>query len=63
MAKKGSLRIARCVNKGVSFYSDIVCEQEQEQLIKDVIKTIKWIGTKRNRGFGRVKFSIEEVSE
>ena len=63
VAKKGSLRIARCVNKGVSFYSDIVCEQEQEQLIKDVIKTIKWIVTKRNRGFLRLKFSIEEVSE
>lgn len=63
VAKKGSLRIARCVNKGVSFYSDIVCKCEHEELITNVIKSIKWIGTKRNRGFGRVKFTIEEVSE
>lgn len=63
VAKKGSLRIVRCVNKGVSFYSDIVCEPEQEELLENVIKSIKWIGTKRNRGFGRVKFTIEEVSE
>ena len=63
VAKKGSLRIARCVNKGASFYSDIVCKCEYEELITNVIKSIKWIGTKRNRGFGRVKFTIEEVSE
>lgn len=58
----GSLRSARVVNKGLYFYCELKCDEGDKQLIADVLSMIKWVGTKRNRGFGKVKFSIcEEV--
>ncbi len=59
VADEGSLRVARCVNAGLIFYGDILCPEDQESIVKDVLGLIKWIGTMRNRGFGRVK--IEPV--
>ncbi|MBQ9887299.1 MAG: hypothetical protein IJM37_10660 [Lachnospiraceae bacterium] len=61
MTKKGSLRYCRCVNKGLVFFSEIKCDEKDKELIKDVMLLIKWIGTMRNRGFGKVK--ISEVKE
>ena len=62
MVKEGSLRMARCVNKGLVFYSKISGIQPgEEQLIKDVLRMVKWIGTLRNRGFGKVR--IEEAAD
>ena len=58
-AAKGSLRKARCVNKGLSFYADIEVPEGEEELVREVLFSIRWIGTMRNRGFGRVR--IEEV--
>lgn len=60
VAKKGSLRMARCVNKGMCFYSELVCSKEEEELLTEVIESIKWIGSMRNRGFGKVKLTVEE---
>ena len=57
--KKGSLRYYRCVNKGLCFYSNIECNDKYKELITDVIQSIKWIGTMRNRGFGKVTLSVE----
>lgn len=51
----GSLRIARCVNRGISLYGEIVCDPGDEDLVTEVLGLIKWIGTMRNRGFGRIK--------
>ena len=60
MVKQGSLRMARCVNKGLVLYSTVdVARKEQEETVKEVLGMIKWIGTMRNRGFGKVL--IEEV--
>ena len=56
-SKNGSLRNCRCINKGLCFYSEIACLKEDEELIKNVISNIKWIGTMRNRGFGKVKIT------
>lgn len=56
-AADGSLRIARCVNKGVVFYSEILCAANDESEIEKVLGLVKWIGSMRNRGFGRVKIS------
>lgn len=56
----GSLRIARCVNKGITFYSEVMCSEEDKEMIIEVIGLIKWIGTMRNRGFGNVKISVVE---
>jgi CRISPR-associated protein Csx10 len=55
MTKQGSLRIGRCVNKGLYFYSEIKCGKEDIALVSEVIAQIKAVGTMRSRGFGRVK--------
>lgn len=59
IAQEGTLRIARCVNKGFIFYSDIWVRDEVDALlVAEVISMIKWIGTMRNKGFGKVKISV-----
>ena len=60
MVKDGSLRSCRCVNKGLFLYSEIKCRPEDESMVKEVLGLIKWIGTMRNRGFGKVKISVEQ---
>ena len=61
MVKKGSLRIARCVNSGISLTGEIDCRKDQVPLVSEVLEMIKWVGTMRNRGFGQVRFSVEEA--
>lgn len=61
VADEGSLRMARCVKKGLVFYSEIKCDKEDETWVEEVLGMIKWIGTMRNRGFGKV--SISKVEE
>lgn len=57
-AQKGSLRIARCVDQGLIFYSEILCKKEDEKVVEEVLGTIKWIGSMRNRGFGKVRITV-----
>ena len=52
---EGSLRSCRCVNKGLVFYSEIICRENDQELIREVLGLIKWIGSMRNRGFGKVR--------
>ena len=59
-AKEGSLRSLRCVNKGLYFYSQIRCDEKYVDTVKDVLALIKWIGSMRNRGFGKVLVEIVE---
>lgn len=56
--QEGSLRQCRCINKGLNFYSEIRCSQKDEQLVTDVLSMIKWVGTMRSRGFGKVKLTV-----
>ena len=58
--KEGSLRNARCVNKGLCFYSELNCRSQDEEIVKEVLALIKWIGSMRNRGFGKVRISVVE---
>ena len=60
IVKEGSLRSLRCVNQGLYFYSEILCEKDEETTICEVLSMIKWIGSMRNRGFGKVKITVEE---
>jgi CRISPR-associated protein Csx10 len=60
MTKQGSLRVCRCVNKGIYFYSEIQCNGEDVDLIREVLPLIKEVGTMRSRGFGRVKIEVAE---
>ena len=59
-AKDGSLRTARCINKGLVFYSTLDCEEQDASTIREVLGLVKWIGTMRNRGFGKVKIEVVE---
>ena len=56
--QEGSLRQCRCVNKGLNFYSEVRCSPVDEELVKEVLSAIKWVGTMRNRGFGKVKLTV-----
>ena len=57
-AEKGALRSARCINQGLAFYGEIQCAREDETLVRDVLPMIKWLGSMRSRGFGKVKIEV-----
>ena len=59
--KTGSLRQARCINKGISFEGRIECQEADRELVTNVLQCIKQIGTMRHRGFGTVLFTIVEA--
>lgn len=61
IVKEGSLRQCRCINKGLNFYSEIKCSPKDEKLVKEVLSMIKWVGTMRSRGFGKVKMTVVEA--
>ena len=58
MAARGSLRSARCVDQGLSFYSEISCPKAARDLVAEVLGMIKWVGSMRNRGFGKVRITV-----
>ena len=60
VSKKGALRNCRCVNKGLCFYSEIQCSEADVPMVQEILSNIKWIGTMRNRGFGKVKITIRK---
>lgn len=62
MVKKGSLRSARCIKSGLNFYGVICCREEDENIVREVFSMMKWLGTMRSRGFGKVMFRLEEVA-
>ena len=59
-ADGGSLRYARCVNRGLIFYGTLGCAREDAEKVQEALKYVKWIGTLRNRGFGNVRMEIEK---
>lgn len=60
MVKEGSLRIARCVDRGLVFYSEVKCNPSDEELVKEILGMIKWIGSMKSRGFGKICISKVE---
>lgn len=58
VAARGSLRSARCVDQGLSFYSEISCPEAERNLVTEVLGMIKWVGSMRNRGFGKVRITV-----
>ena len=58
IVKDGSLRQCRCINKGLNLYSEIKCSPKDEQLVEEILSMIKWVGTMRSRGFGKVKLTV-----
>lgn len=61
IAKAGSLRQCRYINKGIVFYGNIKCSEDVCDFVKDGLSAIKFIGTMKSRGFGRVR--VSEVIE
>lgn len=57
MIEDGTLRRARCIDRGLCFYSELRCSDEDACSIREALSFVKSIGTMRNRGFGRVKLS------
>lgn len=61
LAREGSLRSARCIKKGLNFYGTCRCQEEDIPMVKEVLQLIKWAGTMRSRGFGKVRIRGEEI--
>lgn len=59
IVKDGSLRMAACIRAGLAFGGRICCAKEDEELVRQAFAGIKWLGTLRSRGFGRVNFRLE----
>ena len=62
-AESGTLRMASCVRRGTIFAGEVHCACEDEMLVKNALAAVKWVGTMRNRGFGRVQFLTERRAE
>ena len=54
MIKEHSLRAARFVKSELIFEGEILCAKDDEGLVEDCLKYVKWLGTMRTRGFGNV---------
>lgn len=61
--REGSLRMAACIHRGQTFVGTLNCRAEDAPLMKEALAGIKWAGTMRSRGFGRVRVSGEEVRD
>lgn len=59
IAREGFLRSARCIKKGLNFYGTCTCGDKDAQLTEEILGYIKWVGTMRSRGFGKVRITKE----
>lgn len=57
-AKENSLRTVRVLKKGWEFTGMIQTSVNKNDLLENAAKNLKWLGTKRNRGFGNVECEI-----
>lgn len=64
--QEGMLRTFRCIKKNLTFYGSISVnaagkreEEAQIQELREVLGMVKWLGTGRTRGLGRVRLKGE----
>lgn len=62
VVKKGTLRTVSCIRTGLIFSGELECDEGDLPLLRDALAGIKWAGTQRSRGFGRVRFTTGEAS-
>lgn len=65
VAKEGSLRTLRLAKKGLKFNGDIFIEKDDGSSLKILwlaCENLRFLGTKRNRGFGEVKCTLFQDS-
>lgn len=63
VAKAGTLRMATCICAGARFVGEVTCSEEDAPLLTDALHAIKWAGTMRSRGFGRVWIAAEPAEK
>jgi len=64
IAKDKSLRKYRLIKEGVSFETEIeMIPPEYVDLIKKALINLRYIGTRRNRGFGKIMITQNEITE
>ena len=55
VVKTDTLRTASCIRQGFSFTGLLYCETQDAALLQQALLGVKWVGTMRSRGFGRVR--------
>lgn len=60
IAESGALREAVCISSGLLFQAHVFCAEEDVQLVEKSLQAVKWVGTMRSRGFGRVRIRAEK---
>ena len=55
VVKEGTLRAAACIHSGQTFSGELTCRNGDVPLLQHALAGIKWAGTMRSRGFGRVR--------
>lgn len=63
VSAKGSLRDARCVVQDTVFLGEIQCPKDREEIVKESLAYLKWLGSMRTRGFGAVEVTVGEVGQ
>ncbi len=63
-AKDKSLRNYRLIKEGIDFETTIEnIPYDNEELIRKALLNLRYIGTRRNRGFGKVKFEVLQETD
>lgn len=61
VVRAGTLRMAACLNSGMTFSGIFLCDDADFSLLADSVKAIRWVGLLRNRGFGNVRIRLEKL--
>ena len=59
VVESGTLRAASCIRRGLRFTGALTCCREDIELLRQAVQGIKWAGTLRSRGFGRVTCTLD----
>lgn len=58
LVEDGSLRIAACLRKGLRFTGMLFLDSDDRPLLDTALKSLRWVGLMRSRGFGRVEAAL-----
>lgn len=62
-AQKSSLRTFRVLKTGLVFTSSISCPENSEDFVRKTLINLNRLGTRRNRGWGKVRLKISDSPE
>ena len=60
VVKSATLRAASCIRRGLRFTGEVTCDAGDVELLRQAVQGIKWAGTLRSRGFGRVRCTLDD---